>query len=371
MTTRTFTGLAMLMGALAASAASAEPALRSGQSAMTNDLMVQCLDDRVRVISSYEPHGLPVRRRRGPLESSSVDCRLADGTPVRVKSGQRGQPMPYGQCGGAPGEMLSVWIARRRVLSQFEYSSFCQSESMRSLEIRRASATICIPVAGDDAHPAESFVALRARGLDGSGCAALPLARGAPVDTQEYPATGAEPPPVDSLVLEARPAMREACRALLPAIDGQDPQVPERLPQPAWQQRRVDTAQPDLLAVGFNATTLSTNGTVDTASFDLENSGTPRQVYRQEATNLWFDGSALAIDAPGVLTTPYDAHNLAATLRKGIHVWTYDHAQVFFDHGRTYVLLNPVSHLGDSRVVALHGQREETVCTFRRVQDRF
>jgi hypothetical protein len=49
----------------------------------------------------------------------------------------------------------------------------------------------------------------------------------------------------------------------------------------------------------------------------------------------------------------------------------YNHAHVFFDRGRTYVLLNPIVHADDSRVVVLHGGQEETVCTFRRAQDHF
>ncbi len=89
--------------ALAVPAAATEPELKAGQSAVTGDLLVQCLGDRVRVVPSNGTRGLPVRQRRGPLQSSSVDCRLADGTAVRVKSGQVSQPLPWGMCGGAPG----------------------------------------------------------------------------------------------------------------------------------------------------------------------------------------------------------------------------------------------------------------------------
>jgi hypothetical protein len=178
-------------------------------------------------------------------------------------------------------------------------------------------------------------------------------------------------PPVGSLALEALPAMRAVCMQLLKAGREQDPQVDDKQPQPSWQKLHVASKQPNLEHLGFNATTLSALGAVDVANFDLENTGSSHRIYMLDSSNHWFDGSALAIDSEGVLTVPFDAHNQPASLREGIHVWVYDHAQVFFDRGHTYILLNPVNHEQDSRVVMLHGDRQETVCTFHRSQDNF
>ncbi len=368
---------------LAAEASSARPELRPGQSAITNDLVVQCLSDRVRVVpsdaavagNSQNPSdsrpGLPVYESRGPLQSSYADCRLGDGTTVRVKSGQISEPMAYGQCGAAPGEKLSVWVDRRKVASSFGYASFCEDMTITSLVIRRSSAKVCIPPLSSESLHVDGFGDLRARGLDDMGCAELPLVHPAKIDTQEFPGNGHKPPEVDALTLEALPAMRAICRQLLPKESGGDPAVPEILPQPSWQTQQVALKQPNTEHLGFNATTLSANGTVGSATFDLENTGNSHRIYMLDSSNHWFDGTALAIDAGGILTVPFDAHDEAASIRKGIHVWVYDHAQVFFGRGQTYILLNPVNHEYDSRVLALHGGREEQVCTFRRVRERF
>jgi len=356
-----------------------DPPLQPGQSAITNDLVVQCLADRVRlspVDSSRTDaengrRGLAVHRSGGPLGTSQADCRFSDGTTMRVKSGQRSPPMPYGQCGATPGERLSVWIDRRRVVSSFDYSSRCEDQTIRSLEIRRSSATVCIPPADSASFQGDSFGDLRNRGLDSRGCTALPLARPKTIDALEYPARAADRLPAGSLTLEAASGMADVCSRLMPAGNGMEPVVPEDLPGPDWQRQALSLPQPDLEHVGFNATTLSADGVVDAATFDLENTGRRRLVYRQESTNHWFDGTALAIDTPGVLTVPFDAHNARASLGKGIHVWVYDHAEIFFDGGHTYVLLRPVNGELDARVVALQADREETVCQFHRKKDRF
>ncbi len=356
--------------------------LRPGQSAITNDLVVQCLGDRVQVMPSNvvdrSSSNLPdsgirpsVHASRGPLQSSYGDCRLSNGTTVRVKSGQLSEPKGYGECGGAPGEKLSVWIDHRKVLSSFGYSSFCEDTMIKSLVIRPASATACLPPVNDQSFHVDGFGDLRAHGLDENGCAELPLAHPPEIDAREFPGHGIEPSEVGALTLEASPARRVMCRQLLPAKLGDDPTVPDSLPHPEWQEMKVELEQPDLAHVGFNATTLSSSGTVDSATFDLENTGKQHRIYMHDSLNHWFDGTALAVDAMGLLTTPFDAHDSAASLRRGIHVWVYEHAQVFLHTGQTYILLDPVNHEDDPRVVTLHGGRESTVCTFHRTRENF
>jgi hypothetical protein len=359
------------------------PELLAGQSAITNDLLVQCLGDQVRVAPaqasvdgaspSYQSNGrtYPVYESHGPLQSSYADCRLEDGTTVRVKSGKQFEPMAYGQCGAAPGEKLSVWIDRRKVLSSFGYAGRCEDMLIKSLAIRRSRATVCVPPVDSESVQADDFADLRAAGLDKEGCIDLPLAHPTHIDAREFSVDGHMSPPVGSLTLEALPAMRAVCMQLLKADREQDPEVDDKQPQPSWQKLHVASKQPNLEHLGFNATTLSALGAVDVANFDLENTGSSHRIYMLDSSNHWFDGSALAIDSEGVLTVPFDAHNEPASLREGIHVWVYDHAQVFFDHGHTYILLNPVNHEQDSRVVMLHGDRQETVCTFHRSQDNF
>jgi hypothetical protein len=133
----------------------------------------------------------------------------------------------------------------------------------------------------------------------------------------------------------------------------------------------MDLPQPDLGDLGYNATTLSAQQRVEVATFDLANTGTESKVYWIEQSSHWSDGSAFGLDRPDILVTPFDTHDWDKSVPKGIYPFTYEHAQVFFFQGKTYLLPDPVNSLVDPRAVMLHGAKLSTECTLRRQQENF
>jgi hypothetical protein len=251
--------------------------------------------------------------------------------------------------------------------------SFCEGGALDSLSITKTKADFCL-LSGVDFKSLESSeppAAYKNMKLTHGHCGDVAFAVPSGPDPREFPANGKPLPEPGALSLEAKASMREVCKRLLPKEDGGDPVIPDDMSHPDWKETIVKLPQPDFEHFHYNATTLSADSSVGSARFDLENTGKSATVYLQDSSNHWFDGTALANDRKDILVTPFDAHDHNASLVKGIHVWVYDHASVFFDNGRTYILLNPVNQAYDPKVVVLRGKLQETVCTFHRAQENF
>jgi|GEM_PF-6181318 len=295
---------------------------------------------------------------RGPREAAFADCRLADGTLVRVKAGYDGPAMPYGQCGVDPEKHLSVWVGHRKVLSEKAYAALCSDYFMKSLDIDTKGATLCTLGKDEDPVP-HDFADIPDKGA----CTRVDTAS-APLDEIEF---GADAMPGTFTAVGREPAL---CRAMIRPEDPMDVAVPNRLRRPHWKDVPRRDNPLDEAKLGFNATSFA-EGHTRVAHFDLENSGRATDVYKQDQDNHWFDGSALAEARPGILDVPFDAHDWERSRKSGIYAYVYDHVTVFFDRGRTYLLLDPANVLRDPRVVTLKDGREAEVCRLKRRQEDF
>ena len=295
---------------------------------------------------------------RGPREAAFADCPLAGGTSVRVKAGYDGPIMPYGECGADPEKHLSVWIGHRKVLSEKAYTAFCSDYFMKSLVVDAKGAVLCTLGKGDDTFR-HDFADLPDKGE----CTRVDAAS-APEDKIEF---GPNVMPGTFKAVGREPAL---CQMMIRPEWPSDVAVPKRFRRPDWKDVPRHDNPIDETKLGFNATSLAEGGT-QVARFDLENSGRVTDVYEQDQGNHWFDGSALAEARQGILDVPFDAHDWDRSQKSGIYAYVYDHVTVFFDRGRTYLLLDPANPVLDPRIVTLRGGRQTEVCRLMRQQENF
>ena len=335
-------------------------ALKPGDETDFNQIHMVCAGDRVTITFGEDK----AENRagdgfgRGALETAFADCHLDSGASIRVKAGYRDAPTGTGQCGGDPEKMLSIWIGRRKIVSQRKYTSFCSDWLLKSIDIDGQGATFC--TLGLDDHPGhKDFVELPGKGT----CEHVSAASGSE-DRMEF---AAHPPAPGTFVAEGRrPAL---CRAMV--VPGKYPRVavPSRFATPHWTDLPPHRNQIDQAKLGFNATDFSFN--TRQARFDLENIGRAQTVYEHEQSDHWFSGDALANARPGILDVPFDAHDWDRSWKSGIYAYVYDHVTVFFDRGRTYLLLDPENHLLDPRIVTLRSGKETEICRLKRQQENF
>src|SRR5262249_41657650 len=140
---------------------------------------------------------------RGPREAAFADCKLADGTKVRVKAGYENPLMPYAQCGADPRKNLSVWIGPRKVLSEKNYTAICSDYFMKSLQIDEKGAMVCTLGKGDDTAK-HDFA-----DLPDKGACTRTDAASAPRDEIEF---GADVAPGTFTAVGREPAL---CRAMI------------------------------------------------------------------------------------------------------------------------------------------------------------
>src|SRR5262245_11146746 len=74
-------------------------------------------------------------------EGADWECTLPGGVSVRLKT--RDQPRwPAGMCGTDPWRAFSLWVNRRKVISNLTYDT-CYGTSLRSIEITRDTIGTC------------------------------------------------------------------------------------------------------------------------------------------------------------------------------------------------------------------------------------
>ncbi len=335
-------------------------ALGAGDETDFNQLHMICGRDRVTVTFGEDKATDRMANGfgRGARMAAFADCRLGGGTSVRVKAGFDSPIMPYGECGADPAKQLSVWIGRRKVLSGKGYTAICSDYFMKSLVIDAREAVLCTLGKGDD------MVRHDFADLPGAGECTRADVASAPEDKIEF---GPDVMPGTFTATGREPAF---CLAMIRPEWPSEVAAPKRFQQPDWKDVPRSHNTIDQVKLGFNATSLGEGGT-QVARFDLENSGHATEVYLQDQGNHWFDGSALAEVRPGILDVPFDAHDWERSRKSGIYAYVYDHVTVFFDRGRTYLLLDPANVLNDPRVVTLKGGTETEICRLERRQENF
>lgn len=350
-------------------------ALVPGTTAAFSGMEVTCESNRVSM-RFYErddtDNSHPVNRLsgNGNLDASFADCRLNDGSSIRVKAGYRNDPSPYGFCGAIPEFKLSIWVNQHKAVSALAYSRDCESPYLSSMSIDRNSIAFCLKDDALDERERQNVFK-----VEHGSCGHIIMAAGTGPDRDEFPAPGVTLPPLGSFSLISNGAIGKVCEKIVEQQVDQEPNqefsLPSDVAHPIWQ--KIDTSSlphPDLSNIGYNATTLS-EGQLFAADFDLINTGVVSRVYESEQQTHWFDGSAFGVDREGILSAPFDAHDWDASIKKGIYTFVYQHAGVFFFQGKTYVLLNPANTEEDPVVIELHGQTMSTVCTFRRRVENF
>jgi hypothetical protein len=340
-----------------------------GTTAMFSGMYVTCEKNRVSM-RFLGPEDVPqdtanLLEGYGDLNASLADCRLDNGTSIRVKAGYVHRAMAYGECGATPPLRLSIWINKHRSVSSLGYTNFCEASFVSSMSIDPTSVKYCLK---DDAFSAGASKDVF-KPNHGS-CGSIALVAGTDPDCNEFPRRGVRLPLVGSISLKATGAIRAVCEKIIAQQGSEGLKTPYDAATPGWQKVDARLPQPDLSKFDNNATTLS-EGDLLAADFDLANTGVVSKVYASGQENHWFDGSAFAIDRKGILVTPFDAHDWDASIEKGIYAFVYDHAQVFFFEGKTYLLLNRFNSELDPTVILLHDTTVSTVCTFNRRLENF
>uniref|UniRef100_B0T8T9 Uncharacterized protein n=1 Tax=Caulobacter sp. (strain K31) TaxID=366602 RepID=B0T8T9_CAUSK len=178
--------------------------------------------------------------------------------------------------------------------------------------------------------------------------------------------------PPDILIAQPSKELGALCGRFINPKDLTKVAVPADVRRPAWVSAGPGRHDADFSKLGFNATSLAASMNPESATFDLFNTGRVVKVYHVEEESHWFDGSAFAVDRPGIITTPFDAHDWDRSVRSGIYPFVYLHATIFFANGRTYLLGEPSLSIADAGVLRLEASGKLiAACTLKRRQEHF
>ncbi|PTQ67280.1 lysozyme inhibitor LprI family protein [Pseudomonas sp. GV071] len=340
--------------------------LRTGGTVYFNQVLLTCNADSVQL--AFPDPNLPMSilantlQGRGTLSTAWADCPLASGQTIRVKTGNGSPAQAYGRCGAAPETRLSVWVDQRKAIAGLAYAETCNEPLLKTMTLRPDGTDYCVlPSAAD------SSLLNDAPGQAGNdGCKHIRFSSDAPIDQDEYPTQGSAQPVLGSLsLISSNAQLKPLCERLVAANTRYPLNVPAEVKTPVWQALKVPKPNEG------DDVTLSTRGEVEQARFDLDNSGQVGTVYRLEQDNHYFDGSVLAREQPGILTTPFDPHAPDEARAKGVLAFVYQHALVLFEGGKTYLLLDPANRAKDILLVKPTAEGTEEVCVMRRLGETF
>jgi len=118
------------------------------------------------------------------------ECVFPNGREVRLKI-SADKAFPYGQCGGSPASWLSLWVDKKKILSQYVYIPTCLAQSsLKSIKIQDDVVEIC------EYNTTGNFASLEID-TEAFTCKTINVDR----DNIEYPVTGKKIP-VGSKILE-------------------------------------------------------------------------------------------------------------------------------------------------------------------------
>lgn len=322
--------------------------MRPGRILRVDDVEIRC-ERKALTVRFGEAGGYNSLVGRGRLHASWAECPVG-GRVARFKIGSQYPSLPYGMCGAVPPWVFSIWLDRRKQISAHEADG-CLFWRVHSLVVTREGVQLCAglgePV--EQGPPKKGVCTFRRFDLK------------APVDAAAF----TDLPP-DIRIAGPSAELGALCGRLIDPSDPTRVAVPPDLKQPAWTLAERPDKDTDFSKVGFSATSFAAKGVFRTAVFDLFNEGRARKIYSLENEGHWFDGTAFAVERPGVLQTPFDAHDWKRSAPSGIYPFVYDHVTVFFARGRAYLLLDPALRTADAKVVRItKSGRIRKVCVLR------
>lgn len=354
--------IVMILGAVPLAGAGADESLTPSPD---NDYEVACGAGEliVRPIS-------PELAAKGPGQHDTIDCPSPNGLRAARVRFAANQAFPYGQCGGAPAEFVSLWIDERLVVSRRYIGDGCSGLKLALLDSGGSRVTLCTYIPQDlkthedlldERVGAAGFGAALPHTRDQAAqyrqhCEIVPFDMTTPVDHVEYPSDLAKPPTAGTL----QPIVatdRALCRAAIGA-DRAQLIVPPSSELPGWREWQHP--------VGC--------GQSRRATFDFANDGIARDVYDWDLCSHASDGDVYLTLPAGALEPDPDlgqGHNAGSPVPPGGKLWDlgYAHGQVFRRKGTTYLLETPVNDTAD---FYLKRPRPDggmtTICSWYRVE---
>jgi hypothetical protein len=298
----------------------------------------------------------------------TMDCVLADGTALRLRWGAD-QAFPYGECGAAPPEYVSLWINKRRVLSRHFIGDGCRGLALQNLEANATSVSICTYIpknrgtrqdVGDDANADYVLPFNRSEGQEfHDRCAVATVDKSAPIDGVEYPGSSSQVVKAGSL----QPLRQEdgaLCAAAVSA-DGTKLAIPLGSTPIPWQRWKPS-------AYG---------GETRRATFDFLNEGVDHDVYDWDLYTHAQDGETYLVlpkgaPEPDIGVGEYHGDRLpppSSGRRTDLGYW---HGEVFRQDNVSYVLATPVNYKEDLYLWRpLPDGTLHPVCSWHRVERHF
>lgn len=133
-----------------------------------------------------------------------AECIYPSGNRVRLKVGEGGA-RPYGQCGGNPEVLGSIWINQRKVVSGVQFAGRCMEDHQDAVDVSFA-AFMGSEVSFRKCHAlrrkhqeSERVGAEPSQHAPVTVCVGFPPIKYFPIDEREYPPPGAKPARVGSV----------------------------------------------------------------------------------------------------------------------------------------------------------------------------
>lgn len=241
-------------------------------------------------------HHLPRSLDHGLSDSAAprrTECRLANGTTIKVRSG-REQAFGYGEGGGNPPAFFSLWINRRKVISREVWkpgyeATFHNPPIYDGLLIAAEHLTICATAQGNPQR-----------------CTSRPLnLTRAPIDNVEFPSAGQQVPVGHISVIAKGAANQRFCRDYLSLIGN------------GLEGALRGEATPLDIDVGAFTKQAASNGANFSSGLVDFLPGVRQRLWIWAGARHYFDGEVIALGVPGM-----DAKNLASAYRlKDIDSW--------------------------------------------------
>ena len=312
----------------------------------------------------------PELAAKGSGGDATIDCPLPNGLHEARVRFTANQAFPYGQCGGAPAEFVSLWVDERLVVSRRYIGDGCNGLKLALLDAAGGRVTVCTYIPKDlktredlldERLGAAGFgVSLPQNSEQGTQyrqyCEIVPFDLATPVDHIEYP-SGSERPPAAGTLQPIASTDGALCRAALDA-DRTQLVVPPGSETPNWREWQHP------IACGHS----------QRATFDFANEGVARDVYDWDLCSHASDGDVyLTLPAGSPEPDPRfgEGRNSGSPLPPGGKVWDlgYAHGQVFRRNGATYLLETPVNDTAD---LSLKRPQPDggmtTICSWYRVE---
>jgi hypothetical protein len=330
------------------------------------------------------------------LVTSQIDygeCFISPGKQLRIKVSD-GKAMPYGMCGGNPETWVSLWVDKRKLLSQYQVAGRCTTTPASRIEISLHGIVLCT-------KEADSFGEVLSNAKE--SCETMPAAiLPEQIDRTEYPTSQEKRQEAGTIVIE------HGKKAAL--CEGMINRNQTQFGRPAWTVDIPSDADSDLSKE-------EDHGLYDYAGhfsknrFDFYNDGDTEIVYGFHPANHAHDADIYFLspgeefdkkwpkisDADLWKSSPYVFPNSLGNCQNhpcgkndedgyfvlqdysehGNHVayrFRYLHVTPFVWQGTTYFLLTSLDSISEhisSVVKPMKRERPEEICIFRTVLGNF